>query len=271
MTPLSGTSRFVKANGLRHHVLSYGKVTDPAVLILPGITSPAATADFIATRIEALGFSVYVPDMRGRGTTEAAPAGGYAIEDYAADVAGLVEALGLSKPIVLGHSMGARIACAWAVTYATHGHSMVIIVDPPLSGPGRGPYPTSLESFARQLNEAKAGTSVEAVRNFYPKWPERELQIRVEVLPSCDDTAVRETHKGFETEDFFVFWRKMTLPAALIYGADSPVVTGEGAADLKRANPSIPLHEISSAGHMVPWDNEAAFFETLMPILLEAR
>lgn len=267
---ISGKSLRVAANGLRHHLLHYGSAEASAVLILPGITSPAATADFLATRIAGMGLRVLVPDIRGRGATDTPPAGSYTLAHYAADVAGLVEALGLRRPIVIGHSMGARIAAAYVATCAPEDHGLVVLVDPPLSGPGRGPYPTTLDSFMTQLHEAKAGTTPEAVRRFYPKWPERELRVRMQVLPTCDETAIRETHAGFESEDFFPYWQKVTLPAALIYGGDSPVVPEGGARDLARANPAVPVLRVPEAGHMIPWDNEAGFFEVLEPLLRSA-
>jgi N-formylmaleamate deformylase len=268
---IAGKSMFVEANGLRHRVLCYGAASDPALMILPGITSPAATADFLAQRISEAGFHVVVPDIRGRGESGRAPSGSYRLEDYALDVNAIVKAMDLVSPILVGHSMGARIAAAYTTTYARDEHALTVLVDPPLSGPGRGSYPTSLESFMQQLTEAKRGTTAEEVRRFYPKWPDREIRIRVDVLASCDETAIRETHAGFEREDFFPYWRELTEPALLIYGADSPVVTGEGARDLAAANPRIAIRSVADAGHMVPWDNENAFFDILLPALQAAK
>ncbi|MEQ9692371.1 MAG: alpha/beta hydrolase [Bauldia litoralis] len=264
---LAGKSIVLEANDLRHRVLSYGAPDAQPVLLLPGITSPAGTADFLATRIADLGFAVIVPDIRGRGDTDTPPPGNYRLQDYAADVHGIVRELGLVAPIVIGHSMGARIAAAYAVDHAGPEHNLIVLVDPPLSGPGRDPYPTGLDSFMAQLNEAKAGTTVEAVRRFYPKWPERELLLRIELLPTCDETAVRETHAGFEQEDFFPYWRHLAPPTVLLYGADSPVVTAAGVADLAEANPDIPRIAIPEAGHMIPWDNFDGFFKELAPLL----
>lgn len=264
---ISGRSVFVEANGLRHHVLAYGERGLADILILPGITSPAATADFIAAPLAAMGYAVFVPDIRGRGDSDKPPAGHYALADYAADVAGLIDALDLNAPVILGHSMGARIAAAYAVEHAPDDHGPLILVDPPTSGPGRGDYPTTLASFMAQLDQARRGTTPEEVRAFYPKWPERELQLRAEWLARCDETAVRETHAGFNADDFFAIWSRLTRPATLIRGADSPVVPDAAAADLARANRSIPIIAVPNAGHMVPWDNYGDFFKLMTRLL----
>ncbi len=266
-TTIAGRSLTVTANGLQHHLLDYGEAEKGSVIMLPGITSPAATADFQAQPISELGFRVVVPDLRGRGDSEVAPPGSYRITDYAADVAGLVEVLELDRPIVIGHSLGARIAAAYGVLHGGADHGLLVLIDPPLSGPGRAPYPTSRESFLSQLNEAKAGTTVEAVRRFYPKWPERELKLRMEVLPSCDETAVMETFDGFHDEDFFDYWQQVTQPAILIRGAESPVVPPEAVPELAAANPNVEIVSIPEAGHMIPWDNYQGFMEVLLPLL----
>jgi N-formylmaleamate deformylase len=265
---IRGESVELRANGLRHRVLRYGEPGRPDLFLLPGITSPAVTADFLAVLLADLGFRVTVPDIRGRGESDRAPAGQYRLTDYAADVAGIVAGLGLQRPVLVGHSMGARIAAAYAVLHAPDDHGLLVLVDPPTCGPGRGPYPTTRESFLEQLHEAQAGTDAAAVRRFYPKWPERELQLRAEVLASCDETAVLETHEGFETEDFFEYWAKLTQPVVLIRGGDSPVVPPAAVADLQRAQPGVDIETVPDAGHMVPWDNLGGFLDAVRPRLL---
>jgi N-formylmaleamate deformylase len=265
---VTGARRSVQANGLRHSVLQYGADGARELLLLPGITSPAAAADFLAVPLADLGFRVTVPDVRGRGETDRASAGAYRLTDYAADVAGLIAALDLRDPVVVGHSMGARIAAAWAVEHAPEPHGLVVLVDPPTSGPGRGPYPTSREAFLEQLHEAQRGTTADEVRRFYPKWPERELQLRAEVLAGCDETAVLETHAGFESEDFFPLWARLTAPAVLIRGGGSPVVPLAAVADLRRARPDIEIVTVPGVGHMVPWDDLPGFLAAVRPYLL---
>ena len=264
---INGESRTVTANGLRHRVLRYGADGDRDLLVLPGITSPAVTADFLAVPLAELGYRVTVPDIRGRGESDRAPSGQYRLTDYAADVAGLIETLDLTTPVVLGHSMGARIAAAHAVLHAPTDHGPVVLVDPPMSGPGRAPYPTSREAFLQQLDQARKGTDADEVAAVYPRWPRRELQLRAEVLASCDETAVAETHAGFETEDFLEYWEKLTAPALLVRGGDSPVVPQSAAEELRALRPDIEILTVPGTGHMIPWDDLSGFLETLRPHL----
>src|SRR4051794_41866208 len=80
-TSFRGTSRFVEANGLRLHFLEYGEGNTPSVVIVPGITSPAVTWEFVAVEL-AGGFHVLGVDVRGRGLSHH-PRGGFRTPGYA--------------------------------------------------------------------------------------------------------------------------------------------------------------------------------------------
>lgn len=101
----------------------------------------------------------------------------------------------------------------------------------------------------------------------WPRWPRREQELRARWLASCDTEAVTATHRGFESEDFFDWWPSVPGRTALLYGADSPVVTAEGAAEAARLLPSAVLAEIPDAGHMLFWDNPPAALTALREAL----
>jgi N-formylmaleamate deformylase len=251
----------VSANGLRHHVLDYGG-EGPPVLVLPGITSPAISWDFVCRRLSDAA-RLLVLDVRGRGLSDQPPSG-YSLNDYAADAVDVIEALGLERPILLGHSMGARIAVAASVR-RPHVARATIAVDPPIGGP----YPTPLQAFLTQLEEAHAGTTVEEVRGHWPGWPEHELALRARWLPTCSEAAIVETHHGFETDDFLFLWHEAQPPLALVYGGNSPVVPEDGAQRLRRTNPHAELVRVDGAGHMIPWDQLDAFLAAVRPLIEE--
>jgi len=258
-------SRWVANGPVRLHALDYGGDGVPLV-VLPGITSPAITMDFVAQRIGDLVRPV-VLDVRGRGLSDGG--GRYTLEEYAEDTEALIRGLALDVPLLLGHSMGARIAAVVAVRGRVPVRGTVL-TDPPLSGPGRGTYPTPLAVFLDQLEQAGRGTDADEVARSWPRWPRREQGLRARWLSSCDEQAVALTHRGFETEDFFDWWPAVPAPTTLIHGADSPVVTAAGAAEAARANPAADLLTIPDAGHMVFWDNPSVSIRTLRHVLVRA-
>ncbi|RNL85777.1 alpha/beta fold hydrolase [Halostreptopolyspora alba] len=249
LADVAATGRWVRSGPLRLHVLDYGGDGVP-LLVLPGITSPAISMDFVARELTDLVRPVVV-DLRGRGLSDAARS--YTLADYADDAEAVVTGLGLHRPILLGHSLGARIAAVVAARPNARIRGSVL-VDPPMSGPGRGPYPTTLEMFRDQLRQARRGTDAEEVARSWPRWSRRERELRARWLASCDAEGIDATHRGFETEDFFATWPSVPAPTTLVYGADSPVVTADGAAEAAATNPGATLVEIPDAGHMVFWD-----------------
>jgi N-formylmaleamate deformylase len=261
LADVPATSRWVRSGDVALHVLDYGGDGVPLV-VLPGITSPAITMDFVARELTDLVRPIVV-DVRGRGLSDSGKS--YALEDYADDTVAVLDGLGLERPLLLGHSMGARIAAV----VAARGVPLrgTVLVDPPMSGPGRGPYPTTLDAFLDQLEEAQRGTDADEVARSWPRWPRREQELRARWLSSCDTEAIVATHSGFESEDFFAIWPEVPAPTVLLYGGESPVVTVAGAAEAAAANPAARLVEVPGAGHMVFWDEPEAARRLLREIL----
>ncbi|MGK9617144.1 alpha/beta hydrolase, partial [Salmonella enterica subsp. enterica] len=73
----------VQANGIRQHYLRYGG-KGPALILIPGITSPAITWGFVAQRLGAQ-FDTYVLDVRGRGLSSTGPELDYSADTCAED------------------------------------------------------------------------------------------------------------------------------------------------------------------------------------------
>jgi len=265
LADIPATSRWVHSGALRLHVLDYGAGTDRAavpLVMLPGITSPAITMDFVARELTDLVRPI-VLDVRGRGMSDSGDS--YTLDDYAADTLAVLAELELDRPLLFGHSMGARIVAV--VAAAGHASGLAaqdgaqprgtVLVDPPMSGPGRGQYPTTLAAFLGQLAEARRGTDADEVARSWPRWPRREQELRARWLSSCDEAAIAATHAGFESEDFFAAWPSVPAPTVLLHGADSPVVTAAGVAEARAVNPAARFVSIPDAGHMVFWDNPA--------------
>ncbi|MEV0277129.1 alpha/beta hydrolase [Streptomyces sp. NPDC050610] len=263
LADVPAADRWVRSGSLRLHVLDYGGDGVP-LLVLPGITSPAITMDFVARELTDLVRPV-VLDVRGRGLSDGGDGDAYDLQAYARDAEAVISGLGLECPLLLGHSMGARIAAVTAVR-AAEAVGGVIAVDPPLSGVGRDPYPTSLSAFLGQLEQAVRGTDADEVARSWPRWPRREQELRARWLASCGEQAIAATHRGFESEDFFDWWPGVPAPVALLYGVQSPVVTAEGVRELTASHAEARLMPVPEAGHMVFWDTPS----TALKLLREA-
>src|SRR5437879_1516408 len=94
----------VKTNGLRMHYYRTGGEKPPLVLA-HGATDSGLCWSRFARALESE-YDVILPDARGHGLSDA-PESGYTSSEHAADLAGIIDALGLQQPAVGGHSMGA--------------------------------------------------------------------------------------------------------------------------------------------------------------------
>ncbi len=61
-------------------------------------------------------FDVILPDLRGFGESSTVDSS-YTMDDYASDIAGLLDQLGIQKTAIAGHSMGGYVALAFARLY----------------------------------------------------------------------------------------------------------------------------------------------------------
>ena len=99
-------------------------------------------------------------DLRGVGQSDG-PDGGYSIPQLADDVAGFCAAVGIEKPVVVGHSLGGMIAVELAARHRSLPSALVLVDPGPIA-----PRPETIEffsGFAEQLE----GADGEAVRREY--------------------------------------------------------------------------------------------------------
>lgn len=250
----------VRANGVRLHLLNYGGA-GRRLLLLPGITSPAITWGFVAERL-AQHFDVHVLDFRGRGLSQGGAGLDASLDTMAADVTALLAALQWREAIVLGHSMGARVAIRAAARDDMR-MAHLLLVDPPVTGPGRRAYPAPLAWYVDSIRLALQGTDAEGLRAFSPTWTEAQLQLRAEWLHTCDEAAVVQAYEGFHQDDIHADLPKLRVPGLLMAAGRGGVILPEDLAEIARLAPGLAQCVAADAGHMVPWDDEDGFFRLL--------
>ncbi|HMS59888.1 MAG TPA: alpha/beta hydrolase [Tepidiformaceae bacterium] len=107
--------------------------TGPAILFHHGYTGSHDSWDVVAPAFAAKGYRAIVMDCRGAGDSEHT-ADGYSIEQYADDVIGMADHLGLDRFIYVGHSMGGVIGMELGIRYASRLEKLVLVAPAPADG-----------------------------------------------------------------------------------------------------------------------------------------
>jgi N-formylmaleamate deformylase len=256
--------KHVRANGIRQHYLRFGG-KGPALILVPGIASPAAMWAFVAARI-CEDFDVYVLDVRGRGLSEAGDHLDYGLGACAQDVIALAEQLGLKDYTIVGHSMGARIAIR-AARGGPDGLARIVLVDPPVSGPGRRAYPSPLAKLIELIASGKCGEVENRLRAEPSVWPEAQLLTRAEWLCTCDERAISVAHRSFHEDDIHSDLPHVTVPVGLIVAGKGGVIQADDEREIATLLPSIVIRRVENAGHQMQIDDLEGFLAALGEIL----
>lgn len=250
----------VHANGIRQHLIRYpGPEGAPELLLIPGITSPAVTWGFVGERM-AERFDVHILDVRGRGLSQSGDLD-YTLDAMADDAVALAQRM--NRPVVLGHSMGARIAIR-AARKDPQPFAGLVLVDPPVSGPNRRPYPANWAWYGDSIRMAEQGCSAEDMLKFCPTWTEEQRALRAEWLHTCQWGAIRQAFDGFATDDIHADMPAIKLPARLVIAGGATVILPEDAEEIRGLMPQIDIRRVEGAGHMIPWDDLDGFLDAVM-------
>lgn len=252
----SPASVYFRSGQLRMHATYWPGSGGVNLVVIPGITTPAAAASSFARRLalQPSAGDVYVLDTRGRGLSERSPFGTHRAADYADDVLALIDSEAIRSPVLIGHSMGGRVAAAARVRFPG-ASSGVVVIDPPTSRPGGPPYPIPLARMLDGVLSARRGNGRADVAAQNPHWDYEQVAERGDWLGMCDELAVVESFAHFHLEAFEPVWREVPSPALLIVGGQSPVVPAATAEQLASINPPASLVSVPDSGHMVPMDN----------------
>jgi N-formylmaleamate deformylase len=139
----------------------------------------------------------------------------------------------------------------------------LLLVDPPVSGPGRRTYPVPLPWYVDSIQMAIKGVTADELRPYAPTWTDEQLQLRAEWLHTCSEEAVIQAHAGFHSDDIHADLAQLRTPGLLMTAGRGGVVLAEDLAEIETLAPSLLQCTVSDAGHMIPWDDEVDFFRML--------
>jgi pimeloyl-ACP methyl ester carboxylesterase len=117
-------SKYADLTGVRLHYLDWGGEGVP-LLLLHGLASNARIWDLTAPLLTPH-FRVVALDQRGHGQSDK-PDGDYSFAEVTGDLAELLPALGLDRPVIVGHSWGGNVALQFAADHPGSVRALVLV------------------------------------------------------------------------------------------------------------------------------------------------
>jgi 3-oxoadipate enol-lactonase len=236
-----------------------------AVLLVHGFPLDHTTWD---AQIDALcsRFRVIAPDLRGFGQS---PLGDYesnvgiSMEQYADDLAELLDALGIREPIVLvGFSMGGYIAWQFVRKHADRLRALIqcdtrAAADTDEARSGRIKMAENVGEWGSARVAEMMGPKLVALAAY-----QSQLPVVLAVRRMVERTApagIAAAQRGMAARpDMTAFLPQITLPTLIAVGAEDAISPPAEMKSIADAIPNSKFVTIPNSGHMTPMENPAA-------------
>lgn len=264
------TERTVQVRGLNFHAASAG--AGVPVLCISGLGYSAWCWDELSDALAA-DFRVITFDNRGTGRSDK-PEGPYSIEMLADDAAAVLEAFGIERAHVVGHSMGGYITQALALRHPQRVRSVTLVGTSP-GGAGTEPFPAETAQAwqaASGLPPAKYARRTMPL-SFAPGWAEANaalfetyLQRRLQYpTPPANwlaqyQACVTHAADGLPSE-------RIAVPALVIHGEQDRVIPFANGRLLAQRVPGARWLPMAGVGHVPYLERRAEFTAALRDFL----
>lgn len=261
---------FVELNEARLHYYRGGTRGKPALVLAHGFSDMGLCWESLAGELGAE-FDVIMPDARGHGLSARVQPGENT--DMAADLAGVMRALGTGSAVVAGHSMGGVVVGQLAARFPELVRAL-ILEDPAWflpeareAGGGIGAGP--MGEWVRSLAVKGAEELMAECRAEHPTWPE------IVVLRWCQGKKQLDQNFPASRDSNWGRWtdaaRAIQCPALLVT-ADPDlggIINPDTARQIHEWNPRIQVAHIPGAGHHVRFAQERAYTQAVRDFLAD--
>ena len=247
--------------GVRLHYVEQGDPQGPPVILLHGYSDSWVSYTRVLPLIDKK-YHVYVPDLRGHGESDR-PASGYTFPNFAGDIIAFMDAKGIKKATIVGHSMGSFVAQHVATMAPERVERLVLV--------GTAPAVSNGEVSQLQIE-------VNALTDPVPLKFVTEFQKGVITRPVPDefmDRVIQESMKiparvwrdamaGMLAKNSTVELGNIKAPTLIIWGDRETVFPKRADQDLllKRI-PNARLKVYEGTGHCPNWEEPARFVKDL--------
>jgi pimeloyl-ACP methyl ester carboxylesterase len=250
--------------GVRLHYAESGPAGGEAVLFLHGYTDSWYSFSPVLPLLPP-SCHAFALDQRGHGDSER-PAGGYAMADFAADAAAFLDAVGVRRATVVGHSMGSFVAQKLALDYPERVDRLVLV------GSSTTSVSEAVLGLWEQVRALTDPVPPEFVRAFqagtaYGALPGPFLDRIVAESGKLPARVWRAVLAGLLAADGPGELGRVCCPALVLWGDRETVFPRAEQERLLGTIPGAALRVYPETGHALHWEQPERFAEDLRTFL----
>ena len=244
-----------------------GNAASPPLVLIHGFTDNARDwvplVPFLSTS-----YRLIIPDLRGHGRSSK-PECCYAPLDFAYDIKLLLDALGIARADIVGHSLGSIIAQRYAEQWPEHTGRVVLISSTGGQRPGVKHRPPKID-YAKEIRKLKE-----------PLDPDSPFMVAWWSSPTPVDEDFLRRQRGDSAGIPLAVWLavldqgipgyvelqrtlpQLKAPTLLIWGSADPIMEAEVRQTLREALPHAKVKIFKGLGHNPFWEDPAAVAASL--------
>lgn len=243
-------------NRVRLQYVEHGDHTGVPVLLLHGFTDSWRSFEPVLPHLPA-SIRAFALSQRGHGDADR-PASGYRPRDFAADLAAFMDALGLGRAVVVGHSLSTIVAQRFALDYPARTLGLVLVS-------WRGyPRPSVVAAMTSLTDPIDPGFIREfLVASFAQPPPEADLEAMVRESLKVPARVWRAVLQDFLADEFSAELGKIAAPTLVVWGDRDATCPRSEQEALAATIPGARLMVYPDAGHTLHWEEPARFAANL--------
>ena len=235
----------------------------PVAVLVHGVTGWHRTWWRVGPALAECGWRAIAVDLRGHGRSPRID-GHATVSDWAADLAGVIEAVGAPVDAVIGHSLGAAVSAELAYLRPDLLNRLVLEDPPAISRANDIAWHANLE---REMLDAHAQLHVEIERELAqnPAWLPEDARQDVEGKQLADREGLLASFRRPTGARVPELVRRIQVPTLYLLGEDGrSVYGGEARRRLEKDLPDNARMLVADAGHTIHRDRFDWYVTTIV-------